>query len=81
MGITAFRWKTAAVSLNSQHKFCDNGASVVLRRLTAVSADLPAILEEYRRLSQKQFDPGGSAVPYGQGFFLHFSLENEYSLR
>ena len=45
-GITAFRWKIAAVNLNSQEKFYDNGASAVLRRLTAVSAELPAILEK-----------------------------------
>ena len=45
-GITVFRWKIAAVNLNSQEKFYDNGASVVLRRLAAVSAELPAILEK-----------------------------------
>ena len=45
-GITAFLWKIAAVNLNSQKKFYDNGASVVLRRLAAVSAELPAILEK-----------------------------------
>ena len=43
--ITAFRWKIAAVNLNSQQNFFDNGASVVLRRSSAVSAELPAILE------------------------------------
>ena len=45
-GMTAFRRKIAAVNLNSQQKFYDNGASAVLRRLTAVSAELPAILEK-----------------------------------
>ena len=45
-GIMAFRWKIAAVDLNSQEKFYDNGASVVPRRLAAVSAALPAILEK-----------------------------------
>ena len=44
--MTAFRWKIAAVNLNSQEKFYDNGASVVLRRLAAVSAELPAMLEK-----------------------------------
>ena len=45
-GITAFRWKIAAVNLDSQEKFYENGASVVLRRLAVVSAELPAILEK-----------------------------------
>ena len=45
-GITAFRWKIAAVNLNSQEKFYDNGASAVLRRLAAVSAELSAILDK-----------------------------------
>ena len=45
-GITAFRLKIAAVNLSSQEKFYDNGASAVLRRLTAVSAELPAISEK-----------------------------------
>ena len=44
--IAAFRKIIAAVNLISQHKFNDNGASVVLRRLTAVSAELPAISEK-----------------------------------
>ena len=42
-GITASRWKIAAVNFNSQQKLYDNCASTVLRRLTAVSAELPAI--------------------------------------
>ena len=44
--ITAYRWKIAAVNLNSQEKFSDNGASAILGRLAAVSAELPAILEK-----------------------------------
>ena len=44
--ITAFRWNTAAVNLNSQEKFYDNGASGVLRRLAAVSVELPTILQK-----------------------------------
>ena len=50
--ITVFRWKIAAVNLNFQEKFYDSGASKVLGRL-AVSAELPAILEKYRRVSEK----------------------------
>ena len=45
-GITVFCGKIAAVNLNSQEKFYDNSASAVLRRLAAVSAELPAILEK-----------------------------------
>ena len=45
-GITAFRWKIAPVNLNSQEKFYDKGTSAVLSRSTAVSAELPAILEK-----------------------------------
>ena len=45
-GITALLWKIAAVNLNSQEKFYDNGASSVLRRLAAVSAKLLTILEK-----------------------------------
>ena len=45
-GITTFNWKIAAVNLKSQEKFYDNGASAVLRRLAAVSAELLAILEK-----------------------------------
>ena len=41
-----FRWIIAAVNLNSQEKFYYNCASAVLRRLTAVSAELLAILEK-----------------------------------
>ena len=41
-----FRRKIAAVSCNSQEKFHDNSASGVLRRVTVVSAELPAILEK-----------------------------------
>ena len=37
---------TTAVNFNSQQKFYNNGASAVLRRLTAVSAELPAMLEK-----------------------------------
>ena len=48
-GITAFCLKIAAVNLNSQKKFYDNGASVLLRRITAVSAELPAI---YRKRTE-----------------------------
>ena len=44
--ITAFRSKIAAVNFNSLQKFYDNGASAVIRRLTAVSAELPLILEK-----------------------------------
>ena len=44
--MTAFRWKIAAVNLNSQEKFYDNGASAVLRKLAAVSAELLAISEK-----------------------------------
>ena len=43
---TAFREKLAAVNLNSQQNFYDNGASAVHRRLTAVSVKLLAILEK-----------------------------------
>ena len=52
-GITASLWKIAAVNLNSQQKFYDNGASAAPRNLTTVSAELPAILEKYRRISKK----------------------------
>ena len=45
-GITTFRWKIVAVNLNSQQKSYDNGASAVLSRLTAVSAELLAILKK-----------------------------------
>ena len=41
-----FGWKIAAVSLNCQKKFRDKGASAVLRSLTVVSAELPAIMEK-----------------------------------
>ena len=46
VGITAFRWKMAAVNLYSQEKFYDNGALAVLRRLAVLSAELPTILEK-----------------------------------
>ena len=46
-----------AVNLNSQQKLYHNGASAFLRRLTAVSAELPAVLEKERRISKK-FQPG-----------------------
>ena len=36
-GATVFRWKKAAVNLNSQQKFYDNDSSAILRRLTVVS--------------------------------------------
>ena len=49
--------KKAAVKLNSLQKFYDNGALAVLRKLTAVSAELPAILENNGE-SRKNFDPG-----------------------
>ena len=42
----AFCYKIAAVNLNSQQNFYDNGASAVLRTLTALSAELPAILRK-----------------------------------
>ena len=42
----AFREKIPAVDPNSQENFYDNCASVVLGRLTTVSAELPAILEK-----------------------------------
>ena len=45
-GMMAFRWKIAAVNLNSQEKFYDKGASAFLRRITPVSVELPAILEK-----------------------------------
>ena len=45
-GLMAFRWKIVAVNLNSQQKFYGNGVSPVLRRLTAESAELSAILEK-----------------------------------
>ena len=41
-----FRTKKAAVNLNSQQKFYDNGTAVIISRLTAVSAEIPTILEE-----------------------------------
>ena len=44
--ITAFREKIAAVNLNSLQKFYDTRTSVVVRRLTVVSAELLAILEK-----------------------------------
>ena len=44
--ITVFRRKTAAVNINYQQKFYDNGALSVLRKLKAVSAELPAILKK-----------------------------------
>ena len=44
--MTDFRWKIAAVNLNSQEKFYDNGTSAVLRELATVSAELPAILKK-----------------------------------
>ena len=59
--IMAFPIKKAAVNLNSQQNFYDNGALSFLRRLTAVSAELPAILEKQRRISEK-FDPGGLII-------------------
>ena len=46
VGITAFRWKIAVVNLNSHENFYDNGASAVLRRVVAVSVDLPVILQK-----------------------------------
>ena len=45
-GIRLFVWKIAAVNLNSQEKFYDNGPSAVLRRLAAVSAELTTMLEK-----------------------------------
>ena len=45
-GKTAFRWKIVAFNLNFQEKFYDIGASVILGKLAAVSAELPAILEK-----------------------------------
>ena len=44
--IATFPRKIVAVNLNSQQKFYDNGALAVLRRLTTVSAELPALLEK-----------------------------------
>ena len=44
-GIVAFGWKIAEANLNSQQKFYDNGANPVLRRLLAISAELPTIGE------------------------------------
>ena len=44
--ITAFRRKIAAVNLISQENFYDNGAPAVLRRLAAVSVNLPAVSAE-----------------------------------
>ena len=43
---TVSRLKIAAVNFDSRQKFYDNGKLAVLRRLTAVSAELPAILEK-----------------------------------
>ena len=43
-GVTAIRWKITTVNLNSQERLYDNGPSAVLRGLTAVSAELLAIL-------------------------------------
>ena len=66
-GTTVFRWKKAAVNLNSQEKFY-NGASAVLRRLAAVSAEV----EKERRISKKS-DPGSimkSQIPL-RGFLLN----------
>ena len=45
-GRTAFLEEIAAVKINSQQKFYDNGASAVLSRLVAVSPELTAILEK-----------------------------------
>ena len=45
-GKAAFRWKIAAVNLNFQEEFYDIGASAILGKLAAVSAELPAILEK-----------------------------------
>ena len=45
-GTTAFFKKKSAVNINSHYKFHDNGASAVLSRLTAVSAELPAIFKK-----------------------------------
>ena len=59
--ITAFGWKIAAINLNSQEKFYENDESLVLRSLTAVSVELPAILEKHRRISKK-FDPEDSLL-------------------
>ena len=53
----AFRWKIAALNLNSQEKFYENGIPAVLKRLAAVPAELPAILQKKRRISKK-FRPG-----------------------
>ena len=51
--ITAFLLRKQAVNSNSLQKFYDNGASAVLRRLTTVSAEIPAFLEKYRRIAKK----------------------------
>ena len=59
--ITVFRWKIAAVTLTSERKFYDNDASLVLRSLTAVSVELPAILKNIGE-SQKKFDPEDSVL-------------------
>ena len=55
VGVTAFRWKIVVISLNSKEKIYGNGTSAVLRRLAAVSAKLPAILEKKANL--KKFRP------------------------
>ena len=52
-GIKTLISKIAAANLNSQQEFYDNGASGFLRKLTAVSVELLAILEEKRRVSKK----------------------------
>ena len=45
VGLTALFKKMAVVNLNSQCKYYDSGASVLLSKITAVSAELPAILK------------------------------------
>ena len=66
---TAFHWKIAVVNHFSQKKFYDKGASVVLRRLTAVSADLPTSLENNSE-SQKKFEPGIAWIRHRQPSYV-----------
>ena len=67
-GRNGFSLKIAAVNFRSLQKFYDNGASGVLRRLTAVSAEIPAIIKKQRRLSRK-YRPGWLQII---DYFLRF---------
>ena len=53
-GLTVFRWKIAAVNLNSQQNFDDNSSSEVLRRVTAVSEESPVIVEKNSDIARQK---------------------------